>query len=70
MPEYIVYREEGPDRRPVARLFADDAEAACRQAATEVQVAAGQRLIAEPADRVDAREVEISRRVEALDQGS
>jgi hypothetical protein len=70
MREYIVYRVEGPDpgpglaqgdKRAVARLFAAGPEEAIRQAAPGVTLRPGQRLTAEPAEEVDAREEEIDR---------
>ena len=76
--EYIVYRHghneqtQGaglPDKMAVARISADSPEEACGLASRDVVVAAGQHLTAEPADVVDAKENDLSRRVEALDQG-
>jgi hypothetical protein len=77
MREYIVYRHGGiesvegespadVDKRPVARLLAEDPADACRRAAAGVTLAPGQRLSAEPADEVDAKVNEISLREEAL----
>ncbi len=75
MREYIVYRHGGEaitegetpadqDKRPVARLFADDPEEACRMA--KEPLAEGQWLSAEPADAVDAKVNEIGFPQEAL----
>lgn len=77
MREYIVYRHGGvervegeapadEDKRPVARLMADDAADACRRASGQVSLAPGQSLSAEPADEVDAKLNDISLREEAL----
>jgi len=63
---YIVYRHgrnpinqspdnDLPDKMAVARLRAQNAEAACQQAA-EVMLAGNQYLSAEPAEDVDAKE--------------
>lgn len=75
MREFIVYRHGGEtvtegesatdrDRRPVARLFAEGPEEACRLAKTSLTE--GQWLSAEPADEVDAKVNEIGLRQEAL----
>ena len=61
MPEFIIYRNEGRDHRPVARVEAGSAEEACRRAASTVATGPGQTLSAEPADVADAREAERNR---------
>ena len=71
MREYVVYREgwdqanQDPDRglpekMAVARIFANSPEEACRSAAGSVRVTDDQRLTAEPADVVDAREASLN----------
>ena len=45
---------------PVARLFADNTEEACRKAAQTITLADNQRLTVEPADVVDAREASLN----------
>lgn len=80
MPEYVVYRhgsdaanqgrEQGlPQKRPVARVEAGSPEEACRLAARDVTLAAGQHLSAEPAEQVDARVQNLDRPVESLSPG-
>jgi hypothetical protein len=59
--EYIVYRTEDGDRRPVARVTAKTADEACRLARKDVTLASGQALTAEPADMADAQEAERNR---------
>jgi hypothetical protein len=77
MNEYVVYRHgwdevnqnpaQGvPEKMPVLRVEAASADEACRLAAQRVPVAPSQHLSAEPAQEVDAKEHDISRRVEAL----
>lgn len=77
MPLYVVYRhgwsdsnqspQQGlPQKMPVARVEADSPEAACRLAARDVTLTAGQHLAAEPADEVDARVQNLDRQVESL----
>jgi hypothetical protein len=72
MSEYVVYRhgwdeanqnrEQGaPEKMAVARVPAGSAEEACRLAARQVEVRAGQHLSAEPADQVDAKEAALNR---------
>ena len=79
MPEYVVYRHGGApsvegetladrDKRPVARLFANDPDEACRQAAQQVALAPGQWLSADLADEVDAKLNEVGLPQEALDE--
>jgi hypothetical protein len=79
--QYIVYRlgwsganqrpAQGlPERMAVMRVEAANAEEACRIAATEVSVSAGQRLVAEPADSADDKEANRNLRVEALPRES
>jgi hypothetical protein len=59
--EYIVYRTEDADRRPVARVEAATADEACRLARKDVTLTAVQTLTAEPAEVADAREAERNR---------
>jgi hypothetical protein len=77
MKRYVIYRhgwadagqsaEQGlPRKMAVARLEANSPEEACRLAAREVTLAPNQHLTAEPADEVDARTHDLSRRVESL----
>jgi hypothetical protein len=72
MREYVIYRhgwneanqspECGlPEKMAVARVQADSPEEACRLAAGQVTLAANQRLSAEPADLVDAKEHDLNR---------
>ena len=61
MPEFIVYRTEGANRRAVARVEAGSADDACRRATPTVALDAGQTLTAEPAEVVDARDAELNR---------
>jgi hypothetical protein len=61
MPEFVVYRNGGGDRRAVARLDAASAEDACRLAAPSVTLAPGQALTAELAEVADAEEAERNR---------
>ena len=76
MREYVVYRlgwdevnqrrDHGlPEKMAVARLLADTAEEACRLASRNVTLTAQQRLTAEPADEVDAREQALNRTARA-----
>lgn len=78
MKEFVVYRhgwnadnqspEAGlPEKMPVARLEANDAEDACRRARAQVTLHDNQRLSAEPAEEVDARENNLNLRAEALE---
>jgi hypothetical protein len=71
MSEYVVYRvgwneinqdpARGlPEKMPVARVFADSSEEACRIAAQTVSLSANQRLTAELAEAVDAREASLN----------
>jgi hypothetical protein len=55
-----------PEKRPVARVFADGPEAACQLAARQVTLLGGQTLSAEPADEVDAKVHDLSLEAEAL----
>src|SRR5437764_4809998 len=75
--QYIVYRlgwsdanqkpQQGlPQKMAVMRVDAGSAEEACRLAATQVSLTASQRLVAEPADAADDKEVNRNLRVEAL----
>jgi phosphoribosylcarboxyaminoimidazole (NCAIR) mutase len=77
MREYIVYRHgfddetqcacQGlPEKMPVARIEAENADEACNMAAHLIALSANQYLTAEPAESVDAEEENINRRVEAL----
>ena len=77
MPEFIIYRHDRgrPDaeldrgdsnKRPVARVQANDAADACRIAAKQLTLDAGQHLSAEPADTADARETDLNRTSRAL----
>jgi len=70
--EFVVYRHgrddlnQSPDRglpekMAVARVFAENADEACRKAASQVTLAPHQRLTAEPAPRVDEVEQEMNR---------
>jgi hypothetical protein len=78
MRQYVVYRhgwneanqpvEHGlPEKMPVARVEADSPDEACRIAARQVTLMANQRLSAEPAAEVDAKENNLNLHVEALD---
>jgi hypothetical protein len=78
MREYVVYRHGWnadnqsaaaglPEKMPVARIEANSAEDACRQALARVTVLHNQYLSAEPADEVDAREHNLNLRAEALE---
>jgi hypothetical protein len=80
MRQSVVYRhgyneadqrpEQGlPEKMPVLRLEADSAEDACRRAARQVTLAAGQHLSAEPADEADAREELLNRTARASGAG-
>ena len=80
MPEYVVYRHgwndanqspgQGlPQKMAVARIEADSPEEACRLAARDVTLSAGQHLSAEPAVQVDAKVQNLGRRVESLSPG-
>ena len=79
MREYVVYRHgwneanqnpaQGlPEKMCVARVLAHDPEQACRLAGRKVSLAEGQRLSAEPADEVDAREHALNLKAEALER--
>lgn len=61
MAEFIVYQTSGTDRRAVTRIDAATAEEACRRAGPTVTPIAGATLSAEPAEVVDAQEVERNR---------
>lgn len=72
MTEFVVYRhgrddlnqsdDRGlPEKMAVARVFAENADEACRKAAAEVTLAPHQRLTAEPAADVDEVEQEMNR---------
>jgi hypothetical protein len=76
MQEYVIYRhgfneanqkaEEGlPEKMPVLRVQAQSPEEAVRRAAKQVSVGAGQRLTAEPAAGVDAKENDLDLNAEA-----
>jgi hypothetical protein len=80
MRQHVVYRhgwnesnqrraDGAPEKMPVLRVDADSPEDACRRAARRVSVEAGQRLSAELAERVDAHEADLNRKVEALETG-
>jgi hypothetical protein len=73
MHEYIVYRhgwdirnqdpKHGlPEKMPVARILADDADEACRRAVPQVTLYPPQRLSAEPDDDLDALETNLNRK--------
>jgi len=64
MQEYVIYRNEGSDQRPVARVWADSPEEACHKAS--LGQAGDQQLSARPASEVDAKEQDLNRKVEAL----
>lgn len=77
MPEFVVYRhgwneanqnpESGlPEKMAVARVQAGDADEACRLAAQRVTLEPNQRLSAEPAAEVDARENNLNLKADAL----
>jgi hypothetical protein len=77
MKWYIVYREGWnkanqppehglPQKMPVARVQANSPEEACRLAAPQVTLANNQRLTAEPADVVDAKENQLNLKTEAV----
>jgi hypothetical protein len=77
MREYVVYREgwnqvnQNPDqglpyKMPVARIIAGSPEEACQIAARSVTVLDNQRLTAEPAAVVDAREETLNTSPRAL----
>jgi hypothetical protein len=77
MKEFVVYRhgwneanqspERGlPEKMAVARVEARNAEEACSLAAQRVTLEANQRLSAEPAAEVDARENNLNLKAEAL----
>jgi hypothetical protein len=77
MKAYVVYRhgwnaenqspEAGlPEKMPVLRLEAANAQEACRLAEPRVSLQANQFLSAEPAEEVDARENNLNLRAEAL----
>lgn len=77
MPEYVVYRhgwnadnqskDAGlPEKMAVARIEASSPKEACRLAIPRVTLHENQRLSAEPAAEVDARENNLNLRAEAL----
>jgi hypothetical protein len=73
MREFIVYRygagrdAVSPDqKRAVARVEADSPEEACRKAAPQVTLGAGQHLSAEPAEPVDAHEADLNKTSRAI----
>jgi hypothetical protein len=79
MKLYVVYRhgwdranqdaERGlPWKMPVLRVAADGPEDACRLAAAQVTLRPDQRLTAEPADEVDARENNLNLKAEAVER--
>jgi hypothetical protein len=72
MPWYVIYRhgwhgsnqspQRGqPEKMAVARVKADSPEAACRRAQPQITLAPTQRLSAELAKRVDAKEGALNR---------
>jgi hypothetical protein len=74
--EFVVYRhgrddanqsaDRGlPDKMAVARVFAENADEACRKAARQVTLAPHQHLTAEPAPGVDEVEQEMNRTARA-----
>jgi hypothetical protein len=77
MRDYVIYRhgwneanqkaEDGlPEKVPVLRVQARSPEDAVRRAMKQASVAAGQRLIAEPAAGVDAKANNLDLKAEAL----
>jgi hypothetical protein len=69
MKEYVVYRHGGADsgeKRAVVRVEADSPEEACRRAARQVILAAGQHLSAEPAGPLDAHEADLNKTSRAI----
>jgi hypothetical protein len=79
MREYVVYRhgwneanqspERGlPEKMPVARIQADNAEDACLRVKSQVTILDGQFLSAEPADEVDAQVNNLALKAEALER--
>jgi len=79
MREYIVYRHgwneanqrraDGlPEQMAVLRVQANSPEEACRLAAQSVRIEPNQRLSAVAAEPVDAHEMDIARKVEALER--
>ena len=79
MRVYVVYRHGWneanqspahglPEKMAVARVEAADPEEACRRAAPQVTLADNQRLSAEPADEIDARENNLNLKAEALEE--
>jgi hypothetical protein len=68
MPGFIVYRHDAgaTEKRPVARVEANDADEACRIAARQATLGAGQRLSAEPAEPADQHEADLNRSSRAL----
>jgi hypothetical protein len=82
MREYVVYRHGWnetnqdpanglPEKMPVLRVWADDPDDACRRAAPQVTLLGNQRLSAEPADELDAKENNMNRKAsgpEVLEQ--
>lgn len=78
MKEYVIYRhgwnadnqspQAGlPEKMPVARLEANDAEDACRRARMGITLHDNQHLSAEPAEEVDAYENNLNLKAEALE---
>jgi len=74
--EFVVYRhgqvdlnqsaDRGqPEEMAVARVFAENAEEACRKAATQLRLAPHQHLTAEPAAGIDEVEPEMNRTARA-----
>jgi hypothetical protein len=77
VPEFVIYRHGWnkenqspaaglPEKMPVLRLEADNAEQACRLAMSRVSLLENQYLSAEPAAEVDARENNLNLKSEAL----
>jgi hypothetical protein len=69
MKEYVVYRHESggsDEKRAVARVEADSPEEACRKAAPQVVLTAGQSLSAEPAGPLDAHEADLNKTSRAI----
>ena len=76
MTEFVVYRhgrddlnqsaDQGlPEKMAIARVFAENADEACRKAAAQVTLAPHQRLTAEPAAPADELEREMNRTARA-----
>ena len=77
MKEYIIYRHGWneanqdaasglPEKMAVLRVWAETPEQACALAAQRLSLSPNQRLSAEAAEAVDAKEEDLNRRVEAL----